>query len=449
MGETAQGGPIQNKGFIITDTGNHAPVVTTAPAFTIPTRTPFSLTGSATDADSDPLTYMWEQNDIGGPGNSGGTALVNNTKVNGPLFRQFGVAAQVSATDTLLTPSPGENHVDTNPTRVFPDMAQIVSGNTNAATGACPPAPPVPPTGAVPPVDPKIVDCFSEFLPTAAWVGVLSDQTLNFRLTARDYRPGGGGIGNAATKLTIAPLAGPFRVTAPSVAQSMYAQSPQTVTWDVAGTDLPPVSVSQVKISLSTDGGMTYPYVLADAVPNNGSARVVLPNVTADEARFKVESVGNVFFDISHTDVEIVAAPTGGVSGSVPATLSLSLGTPAPFAPFKAGQVGDYDTSGDGHRRLDRRRRGPLGRRPERIPARPSRQRDVLPPVGAAGRRQRRHATDRQRHAGDAAHVRRAGVQRRRDAGLPPAHRQHGRPAHGHVREVPDVHAVDHDPVTS
>ena len=47
---------------------------------------------------------MWEQNDRGG---ATGTALVNNVKVNGPLFRQFGTAANVSATDTLLSPSPG------------------------------------------------------------------------------------------------------------------------------------------------------------------------------------------------------------------------------------------------------------------------------------------------------------------------------------------------------
>ena len=38
---------------------------------------------------------MWEQNDRGG---AAGTALVNNTKTDGPLFRQFGTAANVSAT---------------------------------------------------------------------------------------------------------------------------------------------------------------------------------------------------------------------------------------------------------------------------------------------------------------------------------------------------------------
>ena len=97
-----------------TATGNHAPVVETAAGYTIPLRTPFALTGSATDFDGDTLTYMWEQNDRGGS-TSGGTALVSNVKANGPLFRQFGTAANVSATDTLLSPSPGLNAVDTEP----------------------------------------------------------------------------------------------------------------------------------------------------------------------------------------------------------------------------------------------------------------------------------------------------------------------------------------------
>ena len=66
MGETARGGPIQNKGFTVTPTGNHAPDVTVPAAYTIPPRTPFALTGSATDPNGDALTYMWEQNDRAG-----------------------------------------------------------------------------------------------------------------------------------------------------------------------------------------------------------------------------------------------------------------------------------------------------------------------------------------------------------------------------------------------
>jgi hypothetical protein len=264
---------------------------------------------------------------------------VSNTKRNGPLFRQFGTAAQVSAEDTLKTPSPGENAVDGNPTRVFPDMPQILADNTNAKTGACPTAPAAP---AV--VPPATVDCFSEFLPTQDWVGTLSDRTMTFRLTARDYRPGGGGIGSAQTKLTVNQLAGPFRITSQAVAQVIFLGPPtnrQTVTWDVAGTDTL-LGVTQVKISLSTDGGKTFPTVLAAATPNDGSETVTLPDQPGT-ARIKVEAIGNVFFDVSHADLTLVPAPTTTVSGTVPAQLSLTLGNPATFGPFTAGITQDYD----------------------------------------------------------------------------------------------------------
>jgi hypothetical protein len=244
---------------------------------------------------------MWEQTDRGG---ATGTALVNNTKTNGPLFRQFGVAANVSPSDTLLTPSPGLNAVTTDPTRVFPDLAQILANNTNAATGTCPAAPP-PPTA----VPPEVRDCFSEFLPTNAWVGFLNDRTLNFRLTARDGNPGAGGIGFSDTRLVLDPLAGPFLVTSQATSAPVAGGSTQSVSWDVAGTNVAPIGVSNVKISLSADGGVTYPHVLAEATANDGSEPVTLPNVPTTDARIKVEAVDNVFFDVSETDFTIQAVP--------------------------------------------------------------------------------------------------------------------------------------------
>ena len=301
VGETAKGGAVDNKGWVIEVTDNHAPVVTTPTEYTIPLRTPFALTGSATDFDGDTLTYMWEQNDRGA---AAGTALVNNTKTNGPLFRQFGTAANVSATDTLLSPSPGLNAVDGNPTRVFPDLAQILANNTNAVTGTCPAAPPAPT-----PLPADVRDCFSEFLPTADWVGFLGDRTLNFKLTARDGNPGAGGLGSADTRLVLAPTAGPFLVTSHGAPGAVTGGSAQTVTWDVAGTNLAPVNTAEVKISLSIDGGVTYPHVLAAATPNDGSQSVTIPNTATTKARIKVEAVGNVFFDISGADVTIQAVP--------------------------------------------------------------------------------------------------------------------------------------------
>ena len=120
MGETDKGGAVDNKGGIITPTGNAIPVVTAPAPFTIPLRTPFALTGSAIDADGDTMLYSWEQNDRGG---SAGTSLLNNTKVDGALFAMFPKSAVVS--DPLIYNPPGENQLTTDPTRVFPDLQQI------------------------------------------------------------------------------------------------------------------------------------------------------------------------------------------------------------------------------------------------------------------------------------------------------------------------------------
>jgi hypothetical protein len=296
--------------------------VTVPGPFTIPTRTPFALTGQATDFDGDTVTYMWEQNDRGGSstGSTAGTALANNVKPNGPLFRQFGKAVDISPTDTELSPSPGLNAVDTNPTRVLPDMDQILANNTNAVTGTCPAAPPAPPSPGVIPV--VFRECFSEFLPTADYLGFFNDRTMTFRLTARDGNPGAGGIGSAQTRVTVAPLAGPFLVTSHGAPATLRAGTTQTVTWNVAGTDVAPVSTSEVKISLLSGE------VLAAATPNDGTAEVTLPNIADQHARIKVEAVGNVFFDLSDADVVIQAAPkvvvtdktvqySDGVSGTV------------------------------------------------------------------------------------------------------------------------------------
>jgi len=304
IGEIARGG-LTNRGGSVAGTSNSAPSVTVAPTFTIPVRTPFALTGSAVDGDDDTVTYMWEQNDRGG---STGTSLINNVKLNGPLFRQFGTRAIVTSAGTLEYSSPGQNQVTTNPTRVFPDMAQILANNTNAVTGACP-------TASTTPTATEI-DCFSEFLPTAAYVGVAGTNaapaSLNFKLTARDGR---GGVNSATTTLVLAPAAGPFLVTSPNTATTINA-GPQTVTWSVANTNAAPVSTANVKITLSTDGGVTWPYLLAASVPNTGSANVTFPAVATTQGRIRIEAVGNVFFDVSDANFTLANAPVvGDVTG--------------------------------------------------------------------------------------------------------------------------------------
>lgn len=304
VGETDKGGAVDNKGGIVTATGNSYPTVTAPATYTIPLRTPFALTGAAVDPDGDAMTYSWEQNDRGG---GAGTSLLNNTKANGPLFAMFPKSAIVSDADSLLYDSPGENHLTTSPTRVFPDLQQILDNNSNAETGACPTGP------IAAPVPIAVKECFSEFLPTADYVGFTgvndAPLALHFRFTARD---GDGGVNSADTTLQLAPGTGPFLVTSPNTAVTYNAGSTQTVTWDTAGTNAAPIGTTDVKISLSTDGGLTYPIVLAASTPNDGSQAVTLPVVGTTTARVKIEAVGNIFFDVSNADftIRVLAPPT-------------------------------------------------------------------------------------------------------------------------------------------
>jgi Metallo-peptidase family M12B Reprolysin-like len=300
VGETARGGPSQNGGSTVQPAGNTAPVATAPADKTLPLRTPFSLTASGSDADGNPLTYLWEQNDRGG---ATGTALVSNTKAQGPLFRVFGVAADVSPQDTLKSPSPGENLADGSPTRVFPDLAQVLAGNTNAASGVCPTAPPTPT-----PLSAAQRECFSEFLPTAGYVGTAGSTTpaMHFRVTARDGFVNGGGTAYDDVTLTLDPTTGPFLVTSQATGSAVTGGAAAPVTWAVNGTQK---LAANVRISLSTDGGATFGTVLAASTPNDGAQTLTMPNIDTTKARIKIEAVDNYFFDVNDAAFRITADP--------------------------------------------------------------------------------------------------------------------------------------------
>ena len=159
---------------------------------------------------------MWEQVDPAGiPGvTTAGTQLTSQTKTNGVVFRQLGVTADISPTDTLLYNSPGLNLAGTNPTRTFPDMLQILAGNTNAKTGRCEYTMPAA-TGASVAADREARSASASRSGCRPASGAASSTTaaMTFRLTARDGLASGGGVGFAETKVTVAKLAGPFQVT--------------------------------------------------------------------------------------------------------------------------------------------------------------------------------------------------------------------------------------------
>lgn len=230
---------------VITNTGNSAPLVTVPTGgFYIPKGTPFSLTGSATDPENDALTFCWEEFDLG-PGGAPGTPTGN-----APIFRSWNPTS--------------------SGTRYFPRLQNLVNNST----------------------------VIGELLPSYA-------RVLTFRLTARDNKQIGGGVNYAQVQFNVDGNSGPFLVTSPNTNTTLAGGSTQTITWDVANTNIAPVNCANVNIILSLDGGQTFTQVLASNTDNDGSENVIIPNTPSTTARIKVEAVDNIFFDISNTNFTI------------------------------------------------------------------------------------------------------------------------------------------------
>ena len=151
-------------------------------------------------------------------------------------------------------------------------------------------------------------------------------RTLSFRLTARDNRAGGGAIGDVTISVVTDAGAGPFVITAPAAASTVLGGSTQTITWDVANTDIlddeggpdpDRVDVENVQILLLDRRGRDVRTTLLAGTPNDGSADVVIPNTATSQGRFMVAAVGNVFFAVTtfSTTVTPATAGEGGLGG--------------------------------------------------------------------------------------------------------------------------------------
>ncbi len=247
-------------------TGNTQPTVSAGVDFTIPKGTPFALTAAGSDPNGDTLTYCWEEYDLG-------PSSPPDNDVDGfarPLLRSY-------------TPV-------SSPSRMFPSLNYILNNaNIPPATFQC--------GGTVE----NPINCITgEVLPSIT-------RTMSFQVTARDNRAGGGGVNTDTMLVNVTAASGPFFITQPDSAVSWVGDTSQTVTWDVANTNAAPVNCSLVKISLSTDGGNTFPIIIAPSTPNDGSQVITVPQVTTAQARIKVEAVGNIFFDISNANFTINA----------------------------------------------------------------------------------------------------------------------------------------------
>ncbi|MEL6863047.1 MAG: reprolysin-like metallopeptidase [Bacteroidota bacterium] len=270
---------LEQMGAFITGTGglcpvylsadNNPPIADAGSNYTIPISTPFVLTGIGTDPDDDPMTYCWEQWD-----KEFAPMPPESTSEVGPNFRS-------------LLPSP-------EPERYFPRLRVLVG----------------------------LEDDTWEVLPSVS-------RELNFRLTVRDNHEAYGCTDASDMTVTTDDSAGPFVITSPNAFTTWEIGNSEMITWDVANTNVAPVNCANVDILYSTDGGLSYPNVLAESVPNNGAYSLIVPELSSTAIRFMVRCTDNIFFDVSDVDIAIgaqliCAAPN---SDDTPILIS-SAGTP-------------------------------------------------------------------------------------------------------------------------
>lgn len=244
------------------ETTNNIPVVELpyTDGFYIPISTPFELNGSANDpdpGDNAKLSYCWEQMDLGP------ICPITAPQGSAPLYRSF-------------PPTTKSN-------RSFPQMLNVLSGfNTTRV----------------------------EHTPTYT-------RDLTFRLTARDNRLNGGGVGYKEVAFQAFEGAGPFAVSVPNASNVKWVEGDYVkIEWSVNNTNKPPVQCEKVNILLSTNAGNAYTTLLADT-PNDGLEYVKVPDLPAaiyTAARIRINAANNIFFDVNDRNFRIEASSAPNLS---------------------------------------------------------------------------------------------------------------------------------------
>ncbi|MEP7320559.1 MAG: reprolysin-like metallopeptidase [Saprospiraceae bacterium] len=231
---------------ISTPLNNEAPQVTLKDPLNIiiPRSTPFELEGSGSDDKNTELYYTWEEMDLGPK------SILGMPQGNAPLFRSF-------------TPNK-------SPIRIFPALQFLLTNKSQ----------------------------INEVLPSTT-------RPLNFRFSARDNEITGGGTSWADISFQSTALAGPFVVNSLNDPSTIFNNDAQYISWDVAKTSVAPVLCKTVDILWSDDGGFNFTTILTKSTANDGGEWVTIPNTSTDHGRIKIKSVGNIFFDVNNSDIQV------------------------------------------------------------------------------------------------------------------------------------------------
>lgn len=228
-----------------TPSTNNIPAVNAGSNYNIPKGTAFKLTGSATDADAnDVLSYSWEQNDPLTVNNGGNFTDPSATNLSGANYRIYAPSDQ--------------------PTQYFPPIKDVLNANLTSNWN-----------------QPSLVS-----------------KTMNFVLSVRDNKAGGGQTGSAAMKVNVTNNA-PFKITNINLNQTIRSGEAFELKWNVSGTNSGSINAQNVKISLTNDDGQTFTTLVASTA-NDGSEFITIPSsLKSKKANIIVEAIGNIFYAAS------------------------------------------------------------------------------------------------------------------------------------------------------
>lgn len=219
--------------------------------FYIPEETYFYLEGEGLDDnEEDQLTYSWEQM------NRGPSSPLGAPVGDAPHFRSF-------------PPSP-------SPIRYFPSTDNIFVGNFDRTE-----------------------------------VSFKGDRTVDFMFTVRDNNAEAGTAVWEPLQFYVVETPVKFGVTSQTLSEAYSVGEEVEVTWNVAGTDLPPVNSERVDILLYTGSHVNFDLknatVLAKNVFNSGSCKVIMPDEETIQGRIIVRASESNFFSINRTNIRIEA----------------------------------------------------------------------------------------------------------------------------------------------
>ena len=246
----------------------------------IPRLTPFRLTAIGMDGDGDDVYYSWEERDLGP------SSPLGSPSGQAPAFRVF-------------PPKPV-------PVRLFPRIETFITGSN----------------------DP------TETLPNY-------DRSFSFWIVARDNH---GALSYDTYDFEVSTQAGPFYISYPNASELWVPLSEKTILWNVNNTNINPVNCQEVDILLSSDGGYSFDILLAERVPNSGSASIEVPIVHSQEILLMVAASDNIFLDISNNYLSIDTSNQTPWFTLLPASQIVDLcGNETVDIPIDIQSIGGYD----------------------------------------------------------------------------------------------------------